>query len=194
MNNNTKQKNSNVNLNYSGEITLKIQKNGKIISTKKYHNAGTNELWKFISYCVAGKYQSAENLRPQYIRLFKNNNEPGGGLNTTDIYTASQIVLMNTSGAPQKWIEDSTIVGYKTILHFLIPFTFITEETVNEVRIYSKINRDSINDCSAYFQFTKTISDILEWDPIEVSDNFGNYNLIIDWEMRISNLVREENN
>ena len=50
---------------YSGQVTIKKIKKGKVISTQKIHNEGTNHLFKFLLNCLAGNW--IPSARPSWI-------------------------------------------------------------------------------------------------------------------------------
>ena len=50
---------------YSGNVTVKKIRKGKVISVKQSHNSGYNSLFKFLLNCLAGNYIEAS--RPQVI-------------------------------------------------------------------------------------------------------------------------------
>lgn len=59
-------------LNYSGEVVLSIVNDKKIILKKIFHNAGKDNLFKFITNCLAGNFGTAKTLQPVKIKLFYN--------------------------------------------------------------------------------------------------------------------------
>lgn len=64
------------NIAYEGLVTVKLYNGKKLISTKTYHNAGGQNLFKFLSQCLAGNYKTAEQLRPCTLKLFNFSEQP----------------------------------------------------------------------------------------------------------------------
>ena len=55
-------------ISYAGVVTIKLQHGKKTIMSKKYHNNGMPDLFKFLCLALAGSYTEA--LRPCKIKLF----------------------------------------------------------------------------------------------------------------------------
>ncbi len=181
----TSEKSTVSNVSYSGKVHAKIvDKKGKVISDKITHNAGTNQLFKFLVYCLAGKYQSAEANRPKYIKLLTYNNgtlDKDTEFNINDFTEASNLILMNTSVTP---IEKEGI--WQTTLHFTVPFAFLKTKTqIDAVLLYSETAKNTKENYSAVAYFLDENDKATK--PISCSDEFNNYNLIIEWELSITN-------
>ena len=159
------------NLNYSGVVKISKEYKGKIISSKTFHNEGNTYLYQFISYCLGGKYKAAEELRPQYVKLFLTNK------NTANNNDAVSIPILVSAITPKQWTDGNKVLGYKTTLHFLIPYTFISGDCFNEVRLYS-----------ASFTIKDELDNVTIINAVE---NDKKYNIIIDWELRIGNTTGE---
>ena len=176
---------------YSGKISAIIKdKKGKIVSKRNFHNAGSNYLFKFLSYCIAGKYQAAENFRPKYIRLMSYNsiNEPSiDSFDINDFTAASNLVLMNTSATPKE-----TDNSWSTILHFTIPFAFLQKEKIQAACLYCESEKNTLGNYSAVAYFTKLDDQGKEiLDQIVTGDEFENYNLIIEWDLSVGNFENQ---
>ena len=57
---------------YSGKVTINGIKNGKITSSKTYHNEGTKELFNFLLDCLAGKW--LPDLQPRFVCTARDDN------------------------------------------------------------------------------------------------------------------------
>ena len=178
MNNKTSQQ-----IKYNGVVKVSIQKDGKIISTKTYHNAGTKYLYQFLCYCLAGDFTSIKNYRPFKIKLFKNTGSASNPDPTQSVEASSFIsVSQQPDVLPIK--NDDQIVNYKTVLHFVVPYSYIFQQGINQVCLYS-MGATTKEDYSAIYYFINSEGDEPQWTPIDDRAEQENsiYNLIIEWEM-----------
>lgn len=191
-------------LSYSGEVTLSIVNNKKIILRKTFHNAGKENLFKFLATCLAGNYAIAKTLQPVKIRLYFNDweNAPSGETSVEkaqvninkwqNIDERSNFVYYNTTGTVEK-IEPEDEEGfpnYQAVLHFRIPFSYIKHgqtaehsESVNQICIYADSSSEP-KDFSASFLVTDEDGEMKE---LELKKEMDNYTLIVDWKMIIDN-------
>lgn len=155
----TKQNNQAVNTNlsksanigYSGKVTVSVQAGGKIISKKEYHNTGSISLFNFLCACLKGDYITANNLRPNTVKLFKVDTAiydtplaAKAYLNGSNGYTDSGIAFTGITSA-------SALVGYNkeadvgvgdardtVTLHFRVPYAFITNNSIYMIGLYRR--------------------------------------------------------
>lgn len=190
-------------LEYQGNVNFSIARGNKIISTKKYHNAGMPNLFKFLANCIAGNNNSQ--LRPTQIKLFKypgaivaNAESPANFVWSTvwensdptlAPFAVSPYVLYNTTPViERKKLTDNDIaenVYYQITFHFRIPYTFIADNTIHMVGFYPNNAADDATDVLAYYLFTTT--DKQRWDPLVISGDINNFSIIIDWTISIAN-------
>ena len=139
--------NENLAFKYHGNVTLYIKKGDVILKQFKLKNSGFAPLFQFFSYCLAGKYEAAEALRPGKIMAFYNASiQPGTEVTSTEPqidYSKSQspfIYLNKPAVAGQKTTADSK--EWVTKLHFIIPYSYLQEGKVNQICLYGlNINR-----------------------------------------------------
>lgn len=144
---------------------------GKIISSKTYHNSGTKKLSKFLCHCLAGDYAAIDNMRPFKIGLFhvdekaitpKDFENEANKNNYMKVLTPIYISINKVADVTSKLSESGdTIENYSTILHFLVPYSYITGSgagnKINEMCLYSKSTTQpkgasaDYTDYSAYF-------------------------------------------
>ena len=62
-------------LSYQGNICIKTLRGNKVISTKNLKNAGLPDLFKFLSYALAGKFYP--DMQPCKIKLYNFTNTEG---------------------------------------------------------------------------------------------------------------------
>ena len=187
-----------ISVGYSGKVTVTVVDDRKVVSRKVGHNAGGQPLFQFLAQCLCGNYENTKPLQPLKIRLFYNkatdttaattniNNWVGSDSNTS-IEEASNFIFVNAPSATEE-IEDEkgNKNGYKAILHFRVPFSFVTRDEINQICLYAQDESDPKR-YSAYYLF-KDSKNKEKLAPIKVNNQQASYNLIIEWELSISNV------
>jgi hypothetical protein len=158
----TKCSSSTAALSYTGKVKISFCQGSKIIKSKTYSNNGCGPLFKFIAQCIQGEYKQAEKIRPNKVKLFFNTSDEVK-LDWDKTKSATSFVTSNAPADIAVIKDDlSNIIGYKTILHFLVPAVFVNMETasnmnksfeINQICLYSTKELVDKN-CSAYFLFT----------------------------------------
>ena len=192
-----------ISVGYSGKVTVTVVDDRKVVSRKVGHNAGGQPLFQFLAQCLCGNYENTKPLQPLKIKLFYNkatdttaataniNNWVGSDSNTS-IEEASNFIFVNAPGTPEEikiTDKQGNLVaknGYKAILHFRVPFAFVTKNEVNQICLYAQ-NENDDKKYSAYYLF-KDSKDEKKLAPIKVNNQQASYNLIIEWELSISNV------
>lgn len=188
-----------ISVGYSGKVKVTVVDDRKVVSRKVGHNAGGQPLFQFLAQCLCGNYENAKTSQPLKIKLFYNNatNENDAITNiqnwvksegdSTSVVSASNFIFVNGPGATEK-IEDEegNKNGYKAILHFRVPFAFVTQNKVNQICLYAQTENDD-KKYSAYYLF-KDSKDEKKLAPIEVNNQQASYSLIIEWELSIANV------
>ena len=195
-----------ISIGYSGKVKVTVVDDRKVVSRKVGHNAGGQPLFKFLAQCLCGNYENAKTSQPLKIKLFYNKTETETVAEATkniqdwvksegdftNITSASNFIFVNGPSTPEEikiTDENGNLVaknGYKAILHFRVPFAFVTQDEVNQICLYAQ---DENNDkkYSAYYLF-KDIKDEKKLAPIKVNNQQASYTLIIEWELSISNV------
>ena len=197
-----------ISVGYSGKVTVTVVDDRKVVSRKVGHNAGGQPLFLFLAQCLCGNYKNTEPLQPLKIRLFYNNAEDetravtninnwvGSAGEFFDITEASNFIFVNAPGATEEikiTDKQGNLVaknGCKAILHFRVPFSFVTHDEINQICLYAQNESDDKN-YSAYYLFTTDKADSTgtkKLAPIKVNNQQASYNLIIEWELSISNV------
>lgn len=192
-----------ISVGYSGKVTVTVVDDRKVVSRKVGHNAGGQPLFLFLAQCLCGNYKNTEPLQPLKIRLFYNNAEDetraitninnwvGSEGEFFDITEASNFIFVNAPNTTEEIeIEDkkgnAIKNGYKAILHFRVPFSFLTNNEINQICLYAQ-NEVDPKKYSAYYLF-KDSTNKQKLAPIKVNNQQTSYNLIIEWELSISNV------
>ena len=182
-----------ISVGYSGKVKVTVVDDRKVVSRKVGHNAGGQPLFLFLAQCLCGNYENAKTSQPLKIRLFYNNatNENEARTNISSwnekVTDASNFIFVNAAGTIE---ENKTKNGYKAILHFRVPFSFVTKNEVNQICLYAQ-NESEPKNYSAYYLFTADTVDSTgakKLAPIEVNNQQASYNLIIEWELSIANV------
>ena len=187
-----------ISVGYSGKVTVTVVDDRKVVSRKVGHNAGGQPLFQFLAQCLCGNYENTKPLQPLKIKLFYNkatdttaaitniNNWVGSDSNTS-IEEASNFIFVNAAGATEEIVdEEGNKNGYKAILHFRVPFAFVTQNEVNQICLYAQSENDD-KKYSAYYLF-KDSKNKEKLAPIKVNNQQASYNLIIEWELSIANV------
>lgn len=187
-----------ISIGYSGKVKVTVVDDRKVVSRKVGHNAGGQPLFLFLAQCLCGNYENAKTSQPLKIKLFYNNatNENDAITNiqnwvksegdSTSVVSASNFIFVNAPSVPEK-IEDEegNKNGYKAILHFRVPFSFVTHNKINQICLYAQ-NENDDKKYSAYYLFKDSKDEKLA--PIEVNNQQASYSLIIEWELSIANV------
>lgn len=173
---------------YNGNLSVLIKNGNRTISKKAYHNMGHVKLFQFICNCLAGTF--TETARPCRIRLYKANNPNSFDASTesdrstwTDGDVVSSFIYADTTTVPNAPGDGTTTNAYQVTYHFRIPLAFI-QDNIYKVALYSQIG-SAFDDICASFFFTN--SNETAWDPIIISNLRGNFSVIIEWTMTVSN-------
>lgn len=192
-----------ISVGYSGKVKVTVVDDRKVVSRKVGHNAGGQPLFQFLAQCLCGNYENAKTSQPLKIKLFYNNatNENAAITNIqnwvksegdfTNITSASNFIFVNATGATEEIKdEEGNKNGYKAILHFRVPFSFVTYDEINQICLYAQ-NESNDKNYSAYYLFTADKVDSTgtkKLAPIKVDNQQASYNLIIEWELSIANV------
>lgn len=203
-------------LNYQGTIKLSIQRGNKTLRTEVYHNSGMPNLFKFLANCLAGL--NAEELRPCKIKLFK---YPGAdardGMTPTNftwsgvwqsaykpvqvssfvVYDAAPVVAMKLNSEVSEELlaneGNENILDYyhyETTYHFRIPSSYISDEIIHMIGLYPNGTVDN-SEVSAYYLLTDDSGK--KWKATDLSDESGNFSIVLEWTLEISNYTGNTN-
>ena len=116
---------------YSGNVTVKKIKNGKIVSTQTMHNAGYNPLFQFLLNCLAGNY--VDKSRPKWIYTCK---KDGTGIkyvgNLPNYLNHEPAVLSVKTGS-----NENFYIEYKFLLSYSPDF----QDGFSCLALYSENNK-----------------------------------------------------
>lgn len=193
-----------ISVGYSGKVTVTVVDDRKVVSRKAGHNAGGQPLFLFLAQCLCGNYENTKTLQPLKIKLFYNEAETktaatdniqnwvGSEGAFSGITEASNFIFINAQNTTEEikiTDKQGNLVaknGYKAILHFRVPFSFVTYNKINQICLYAQ-NESDPKRYSAYYLFTDS-TDAEKLAPIGVNNQQASYNLIIEWELSISNV------
>ena len=195
-----------ISVGYSGKVKVTVVDDRKVVSRKVGYNAGGQPLFKFLAQCLCGNYENVKTSQPLKIKLFYNKTETETVAEATkniqdwvksegdftNITSASNFIFVNGPSTPEEikiTDENGNLVaknGCKAILHFRVPFAFVTQNEVNQICLYAQSENDD-KKYSAYYLFKDSANE-KKLAPIEVNNQQASYNLIIEWELSIANV------
>ena len=148
-----------ISVGYSGKVKVTVVDDRKVVSRKVGHNAGGQPLFLFLAQCLCGNYKNAEQSQPLKIKLFYNKTETEtkteatanieawvDSASNTSIEEASNFIFVNAPSVTEEIKDEKgNKNGYKAILHFRVPFSFVTKDTVNQICLYAQNEIDPKN-------------------------------------------------
>jgi hypothetical protein len=186
-------------LEYSGDIKLSTYIGRKLVSQKKYHNAGALSLYRFFAYCLTGDFNKASKFRPYKIKLFKYSGDRvedfdlNIALNTKQLTSVTEFI--NITAAPEILYSNDTSkneVGCQVKLSFMFPYTKLFGNEANVIAIYGVNIADNDSLC-AYYLLTKEIAEV-DLQGIDIADDVESAKTIVTWDPIIKAADEEELN
>ena len=160
-------------LNYSGDVTIKVVRDNKVVQIIDGHNHGNVRLFDFITTCLCGLYE--DTLCPKFLNVFHVENSSDTNV-TSNMDSLTGIIpiasSLSTSG-------DSSSTANLT---FTIPGELFngTSQSPNLFALYSKKEIDNqTNPCAVIY---------LETNLTNITSDT---NLILVWKLNISNMSNE---
>lgn len=180
-------KTTTTNIKYKGEVSIKVKKGNKVLSSYKSHNDGQEKLFKFLADALAGSFTTDN--RPCKLKLFKKaetGDDPTSPIFSTGT-SMSNYIMYNTIPVPKEFSEDGKI-GYSITYHFTIPSAYIEtgNTAIYKLAIYPEVSSNIETDMCATFLFTNDSG--TAWEPQQINSISGNIVLFIDWTMTIGNI------
>lgn len=177
---------------YSGKVTVSVvDNNGRVIKSYTDHNEGCDPLKNFLAACLAGYYQSANLLRPQYVRVFSLGAYEAA-IPETIVYTDERTmtpVLADTTVKYQPAVPSESIPASATF-KFMIPYSRLylaTSHDINLYAIYGSNNVTSAGTPSAYFIIKKDDTHLgRAFEMATAIENQNKLNLLIEWKMTLN--------
>ena len=156
---------SNAAIQYSAAVTISVQRNNKIVSTKTFHNNGHYPLFLFLAKCLTGRYNEVSNWTPRFIQLFHGGNKGDDfeRVNLPVVFTTAMArspkrVYGSSPSTAWNYSYDDNVDYATASFEFIIPFSYInTIDDVNVIALYcNNFSTDvDIDKPSCYFALTK---------------------------------------
>lgn len=152
---------------YNGSVTVQLSKNGKIIKSATAKNAGYDELFRFLTNCIAGDFKVT--ALPSYIM----------GYNATGSDPISYTSLFSSAvyKADSQAIYSSG--DYKAVLKFIIPANYLLSGNMNTLMLYNAEKQAQADPDTA--SAIVTLSDVIDTSSISKDTS-----LILLWNMSFS--------
>lgn len=183
---------------YQGAVKVAVLKGKRVINSKVYKNEGRWPLFYNISLSLAGNYKEAERFRPKFLKMFQlgiaGDNIPAGipVFGSLPVTSLNDVLYNNTIDSNYVIGTSTTVVeDYSTAtLKFLIPFSQIdTTKYTNLIALYSSTyKKDNANPCAYIIIADENNPNLLgNLGPSTQLDNENDYNLYIEWSMKVQN-------
>ena len=163
---------NNLTIQYKGKVTVKYEKNGKILKSYQVHNNGTQELFRYLCACLTNNQQNNVNNCPEYIMLY--NLTEGQTLSETNLGTPV-LNAPNFKAKVEVIYEDAI---YKTKFRFMIPTNSLLD-SANVIAIYSANNRETATQITTKpSAYTKLLD--AAGTPFIINSNVMSSNIILE--------------
>lgn len=163
---------------YKGDVTIKIVKNGKAISTFKRHNTGYTPLFDFLTQCLMN-YGNVSLGAPKFLKCFSSN------ANVLSPDNLGVNVMTSGGGVAYSSIdqdESKQSVTYKFVIpSSIIDTTSLATSKINALALYSTINMQDQSKPSAYISIPNA-------KQISIGDLGNGVSIVILWQMTFDNL------
>lgn len=165
---------SNTTLQYTGDVSIKVLRKGKVVRSIRNHNDGNAPLFKFILDCLAGEYH--EENRPTWIVPFHTEEDK-------DYYSIPKIIPVNQFAVLQS--GEEYVLSYRC----LMSSTYFGNSTkIDGLLFYSGTNAPT------YIQTNAPIPDndnysmrmSLGLDSGSGGNIFQDEDIIVTWQIRIA--------
>lgn len=187
--NTTSETEASLGFSYQGRVTISLVNGKTVLSKTTYNNKGGDAMFNYLAQCLMGKLNTG--LQPKYIICAENKAEtpaqayPIQAEGKAEVKKYSEKIIMNN-------VAESVIDGvYTTTLHFIIPKAYLISSSgkINELLLVSDyMNAEGSQvtspDYSAYYYL---VDDKGQWNPTDIKDISGNTNMIVDWELSVTN-------
>jgi hypothetical protein len=169
-------------LGYEGKVTLTLKSNNRVIKSQTYKNKGTAQLFKFLGYCLIGRYSEVENLLPTKIALLYNaaatpeDADPGDVVAVSDFFGTTQTLVSSTDNPAEVKVTHSFEISRAQI-----------HGNFNQIALYGDgiTKEDDSGNFSAYYYLTDSTRN--KFDVQKISEWSSTTVLLIDWELSLSN-------
>jgi len=162
-----KQETNTLQLTYTGNVTVKVEKNNEVIKVINGHNAGTFRLFEYIAKSLIGLYESV--YTPKYIETFHVISESNVNLETA----TSLAGIIPLASSTYETDSDSSTAK----LTFIIPGSAFIENSVpNYFALYSYSEYGHTSNPMAVYYLDAGLGEI---------DRTSN--IIVVWELTIGN-------
>ena len=165
------------NIVYSGNVTIKLVKDGKTLKTVKKHNTGCSELFDFLSECLMGNFVQGK-MPKVLMGYYLASGEP----TKTNLGKKVLSTLVHYSDIDKISVGDSYKVEYKFNIPALI--VNIDSENSESVNVLALFDMKNANESAPVPSAFIKLDSNKEITPEMVSSGI---NIIVLWDMQFSN-------
>lgn len=176
---------------YMGTVTVSAYLGDRLIKQETHHNAGLQNLFKFVGSCLQGNWAEAKSRKPSKLLLLRaatgENLKNGDPDRSNPIDNASHWGEAYAACSPTAYtnaaLSKITSVEGKpasaVTYHFSIPFLkLLSGAKVQKLLLLPSSVSDYAREACAYY--------ILD-EEIEIPEASGNFTLVIDWTLTFTN-------
>lgn len=176
---------------YTGTVTVSAYLGERLIQQETHHNAGLQNLFKFIGSCLQGNWAEAKSKKPSKIVLLRAATGENLTIGSDDCsnpienasYWSSTYAVCSPAAYTNAAVSKITSVEGKpasaVTYHFSIPFLkLLSGSKVQKLMLLPSNVSDYAREACAYY--------ILK-NEIEIPEASGNFTLVIDWTLTFTN-------
>lgn len=188
---------------YTGTVTVASYLGDRLIKKETYHNAGLNNLFKFIGNCLQGNWFEAKYTRPCKLVMLKADEKEiltdeelaealksstsakkstPSNAETAEYWNSSYAVcnpIIYDTAANAEFSNNGGNPSSSVTYHFRVPFlSLVSGSKIKKLMLLPSISTNYAQDACAYY--------VLK-EPIEVPPAGGNFTVIIDWTLTFTN-------
>ena len=169
-----KQEKNTLQLEYTGNVTVKVERNNEIVKVINGHNAGTYRLFEYIAKSLIGLYESV--YAPKYLQVF--HVISGDNVNLATATSLAGIIPLASS----TYETDSTSSTAK--LTFIIPGSAFIDGSLdpNYFALYNYKEYGNVSNPLAVYYLSTSLGENIDRTS----------NIIVVWELKIGNATISE--
>lgn len=178
---------------YKGVVTVSLFHKDKLLKTVTSHNEGLENLFMFVSKCLAGRWAEAQESRPCKLVLLEKDERESfeGSTRSTPLtdteetgYWTSKYAISTPMVYDNAALNATTPTSGSVTYHFRIPSLALTAgKKIKKLLLLPSLYTSYSKDACAYF--------ILEGEGLEdgitIPEQGGNTTVIIDWTLIFTN-------
>lgn len=178
-------------LGYNGSVKISIKAGKRTLASRTIHNNGTQNLFRFLSNCLAGDLRS--DMLPRRIRLYTIVKDTSGNPSEKAADESDWEWSNATAISPYVYMASSAVTyteqttKAQTTYVFRVPYSQITGNEIYKLALYADTTSNPKSDRYAYIVLREKEDEKWVWAPIKFDKNTRKYAIEIEWTLEISN-------